>query len=460
MSMLIKNGEIINADGRQKADVLVEDGTIKRIGQKLDAPGDAEIVNARGKYLFPGFIDPHVHIHLPFMGTHAKDTYKTASKAAVVGGTTTLIEMCCPAQSDPILGSFEEWLGKAEGKSACDFSFHMGVPRLDRKAERDLREIVDRGIASFKIFLAYKGAFALSDEDLYKVMGLAKELGVIVTAHCENADLVAALQQKLLAEGKTGTKWHFHSRPPLVEAAGVNQLTTFADMHGTHVYTVHTSCKAAVGAALRARERGVKVWIETLIQYLTHDMTDAERPGFQGAKYVMSPPLRHASNQDYLWNALQQGSINTLATDHAPFDFKKQKEMGRKDFTLIPNGIPSLENRVTMLWTKGVAEGRLDMHRFVDCASTETAKVFGLFPRKGTISVGSDADIVVWDPRYKGKISARKHYMNVDYNPYDGWDIKGRPSLVTVRGKVVARDGEFVGTLGHGQLLKREPTHF
>ncbi len=461
MTMLIRNGEIINADSRVKADILVEDGVIRQIGEKLDAPKGTEVINARGKYVFPGFIDPHVHIYLPFMGTYAKDTYKTASKAAVVGGTTTLIEMCCPGPTDPVMKSYELWRGKAEGNSACDFTFHMGVTRFDKKSEAELRKIVADGISSFKIFLAYKGALGVSDEQLFNVMRLAKELGVIVTAHCENAELVAQMQQRLIDEGKTAPKWHYHSRPPMVEAEGVHHLTTFAAMNGTHVYTVHTSCRESVTAALRARERGVKIWIETLIQYLTHDMTYAEKGGFDRAsRYVMSPPLRHKSNQEYLWHGLQQGFINTLATDHAPFDVKKQKQMGRNDFTKIPNGIPSLEDRVKMFWTHGVCEGRIDMHRFVDCASTQTAKIFGLFPRKGTIAVGSDADIVVWDPKYRGKISARKHYMNIDYNPYEGWTTKGRPALVTVRGETVAKDGEFVGKLGHGQFLSREPTHF
>lgn len=458
--LLIRNGEIVNADGSQKADLLVEEGIITRLGRKLEKPADAEVVDARGKYVFPGFIDPHVHVHLPFMGTFASDTYETASKAAVVGGTTTLIEMCCPTQNESILKAYQEWSGNAEGKSACDYTFHLGVPRLDRKAEGEVREIVREGITSFKVFLAYQGVFNLSDENLYHVLGLAKELGVIVTAHCENADLVALRQQKLLAEGKTSSKWHYHSRPPEVEALGVRHLATFAAMHGTHIYTVHTSCRESVQAALEARAQGTRIWIETLIQYLTHDMTDAEKGSFQGAKFVMSPPLRHASNQEYLWNGLQQGAINTVATDHAPFNFKGQKEMGRDDFTKIPNGIPSLEDRITMLWTEGVCTGRLDPARFVEVGSTAAAKIFGLFPRKGVVAVGADADLVVWDPKYRGKISARRHHMNVDYNPYEGREIKGRPALVTVRGETVAKDGKFVGKTGRGQLVKREPNHF
>ncbi len=460
MALLVKGGEIVTPGERYVADILCENEKITMIGPGIAAPKGATVIDAKGKYVFPGFIDPHVHIFLPFMGTFAKDDYVSASKAALVGGTTTLIEMCCPSRNDEILKSYELWLSKAEGKSACDFTFHMGVSRFDKKAEAELRQIVKSGISSFKIFLAYKNFFGVTDEELYHTLRLAKELGVIVTAHCENDELVAQLQQKLLAEGKTDPKWHYWSRPPRVEAEGVHHLATFAEMHGTHIYTVHTSCQESLRAALRARERGVKIWVETLIQYLTLDMTHAELPRFEGSKYIMSPPLRDKKNQDVFWNALAQGLVSTVATDHAPFDFKSQKPMGRKDFTKIPNGIPSLEDRMTVLWTRGVCENRIDLHQFVDCGSTQAAKLFGLFPRKGAIGIGSDADLVVWDPKYRGKITVKNQYMNVDYNPFEGWAIKGRPSVVTVRGAVAARDGKFVGELGRGKLVKREPNHF
>ena len=460
MSLLIKNGEIVTAGSRSVADVYCEGETITRIGRGLEAPKGATVIDAKGKYVFPGFIDPHVHIYLPFMGTYAKDTYTTASQAALVGGTTTLIEMVCPSRKDPVLKSYELWLGKAEGKSACDFTFHMGVSRFDAETEAELKQIVKGGISSFKVFLAYKDFFGVTDHELYHVLRLAKKLGVIVTAHCENADLVLELQKKLLAEGKTDPKWHYWSRPPRVEAEGVNHLATFAEMHGTHVYVVHTSCEEALSAAVRAKERGVKMWVETLIQYLTLDMRDAEKPKFEGSKFVMSPPLRDKRNQEVFWNALRQGLVSTVATDHAPFDFKGQKVMGKGDFTKIPNGIPSLEDRMTVLWTHGVGQGRLDMHQFVDVASTQAAKIFGLFPRKGTIAVGSDADLVVWDPKYRGTITARKQCMNLDYNPFEGWAITGRPHVVTVRGEVAAKDGKFTGAIGRGKLIKREPSHF
>ena len=460
MSLLIKGGEIVTASERYVADIFCEGETITRIDRNLSAPSDAEVIDASGKYVFPGFIDPHVHIYLPFMGTFAKDTHETASRAALVGGTTTLIEMICPGCNEKPLEAFELWLNKARGASACDFSFHFGVTRYDDEAESDLREIVRRGVSSFKVFLAYKGALGVSDEQLYKTLALAKSLGVITTAHCENADLVAALQKKLLDEGKTGPEWHYWSRPPAVEAEGVHHLMTFAEMTGAHVYVVHLSCEEALLEAIRGAERGVYVWVETLIQYLLLDRTDAEKPDFEGAKAVMSPPLRDKKNQDALWNGLRQRFVSTVATDHAPFDFTTQKSMGRDDFTKIPNGIPSLEDRINLYFTHGVKGGRIDLHRFVETASTQTAKIFGLFPRKGTIQPGSDADLVVYDPNYRGKISAKTHQMNLDYNSFEGFEIEGRPHLVTVRGKVAAREGQFVGDIGYGKFLAREPNHF
>jgi dihydropyrimidinase len=460
MSLLIKGGEIITGNEHFIGDIFCEHERITHIDRNIDAPAGAEVINASGKYVFPGFIDPHVHIYLPFMGTSAKDNHETASRAALVGGTTTFIEMICPARTDRPMEAFELWLGKTRGNSACDFTFHMGVTRFDDEAELDFREIVKRGNSSFKIFLAYKGAFGVDDTELYRTLKLAKELGVIVTAHCENETLVAERQKELLAAGITGPEGHHESRPPRVEAEGVHHLMTFAELTGAHVYIVHLSCDEALREALAARHRGVNVSIETLIQYLVLDKTDAERPEFEGAKFVMSPPLRDKSNQPVLWNGLSSGEIQTVATDHAPFDFKTQKPMGRDDFTKIPNGIPSLQDRVNLLFTHGVKTGKLDLHTFVNVASTNAAKTFGLFPRKGAIQIGADADLVVYDPDYRGKISAKTQLMNVDYSAFEGWDIEGRPDVVTVRGEVAVRDGKFVGTIGRGRMLKREPAHF
>jgi dihydropyrimidinase len=457
MGLLIKNGEIVTADSRYIADLWCEDETITRIERNIIPPPGAEIIDASGHFVFPGFIDPHVHIYLPFMGTFSKDTYETASRAALVGGTTTLIEMCCPSRQDEALAGFETWMEQAAGKSACDYTFHMGVTKFDARTETQLREIVKRGISSFKIFLAYKGAFGIDDTELYRTLKLARELGVIVTAHCENETLVAELQKELMAAGKMDPGQHHESRPPRVEAEGVHHLMTFAELTGARTYIVHLSCEEALRQAIAARQRGVPVAVETLIQYLLLDKTYAERPNFDGAKYVMSPPLREARHQPVLWRGLASGLVQTVATDHAPFDFQTQKVMGREDFTKIPNGIPSLEERVKLLYTHGVTTGKIDLPTFVDVASTQAAKLFGLFPRKGTIQLGADADLVIFDPNYRGTLSARTHQMNVDYNAFEGWKIEGRPHIVTVRGQVAVRSGKFTGTRGRGRFLAREP---
>jgi dihydropyrimidinase len=460
MSLLIKNGRVVTSTEDFVGDVLSEGETITAVGRGLTAPAGAEVVDATGKLVFPGFIDPHVHIYLPFMGTYAKDDYDSASRAALVGGTTSLIEMVCPGRQEDPVEAYKLWKSKAEGLSACDFAFHMGVTRFDETTPAALKEIVADGTASFKVFLAYKGALGVDDEELYKTLTLAKELGVIVTAHCENETLVSQLQAKLLAEGKTGPEWHEPSRPVQVEAEGVRHLMTFAELTGAHVYVVHTSCKGAVHAANEAKLRGVQAWVETVIPYLVLDDTAAQKPDFEGAKYVMSPPIRAARHQPFLWDALRSGAVSTVATDHAPFDFKGQKEMGCGDFTKIPNGIPSVEHRVRLLYTHGVATGRIDLPTFVNAASTQAAKLFGIYPRKGTIAPGADADLVVYDPSVKETLSAKTHLMATDYDAFEGWQVEGRCDLVTVRGKKMVEAGKFVGKLGHGKFLKRESTHF
>jgi dihydropyrimidinase len=455
MSLLIRNGEIITADSRYHADILVEGEVITQIGADLQAPEGAEVIDATGKYVFPGFIDPHVHIYLPFMGTVTRDDHSSGSQAALLGGTTTFIEMLAPPRSDDLLEAYELWTSMAAGSSACDYTFHIGVTRFDDSTEAALRQLVAQGMTSFKVFLAYKGAFGIDDEELFRALTLARELGVTVAAHCENSELVAQLQQRLLSEGKTGPEWHEPSRPEQVEADGVHHFTTYLELTGATGYIVHLSCESALRVALDARKRGVKLGIEVVIPHLVLDKSYAELPDFEGAKYVMSPPLRDKRNQGPLWSALQQGAIDTVATDHAPFDFAGQKDMGRDNFTHIPNGIPSIEDRVNLLYTYGVSRGQLDINRFVAAASTNAAKAFGLFPRKGTISVGSDADLVIFDPHYRGVLSAGTQRMAADYNGFEGMQIDGRAETVTVRGRVAVQDARFVGAPDWGQLLRR-----
>ena len=459
MALLIKNGDIVTADSRFRGDIFVEDETITRIGTNLEAPPGTEVIDASGKLVFPGFIDPHVHIYLPFMATFAKDTHTTGSIAALVGGTTTFIEMCCPSRLDDALEGYQLWRSKAAGNSACDYTFHMSVTKFEDKTEGQLREIVADGISSFKIFLAYKNFFGVDDGEMYQTLTLAKKLGVIVTAHCENAELVGRLQQTLIAQGKTGPEWHEPSRPESVEAEGTNRFATFLETTGAAGYVVHLSCEPALRVATRAKERGTRLSIESVLPHFLLDKTYAERPGVEGMKHVMSPPLRDKRNQQALWDALSVGIIDTVGTDHCPFD-AEQKLLGKDAFTQIPNGIPGIEERVNLLYTQGVKTGRLDLHRFVDAASTRAAKLFGLFPRKGTIAVGSDADLVIYDTSYRGVLSAKTQHGNNDYCGFEGMPVEGRPSVVTVRGKVQVRDGEFIGDPHRGRMLKREPNHF
>src|ERR1700677_1104269 len=459
MRLLIKGGEIVTAESRSRGDIFIENETISSIGNDLHVPPGTELINATGKFVFPGFIDPHVHIHLPFMATFARDTHATASKAALIGGTTTFIEMCCPSRNEDALEGYHTWKQKAEGKSACDYAFHMAVTRYDANTEAQLREIVRDGTASFKIFLAYKNFFGVTDEEMFSTLKLAAELGVITTAHCENAELVGQLQQLLLAEGKTGPEWHEPSRPEAVEAEGTSRFATFLEQTGATGYVVHLSCAPALRAAVEARLRGVEIYIESVLPHFLLDKSYAERPGVEGMKHVMSPPLREKRNQSSLWTALQAGLIDTVGTDHCPFDLE-QKLLGAQAFTQIPNGIPGIEDRVNLMYTYGVKRGALDIHRFVDALSTRPAKIFGLFPHKGTIAVGADADLVIYDPEYRGRLSSETHHANNDYNGFEGWSIDGRPSVVTVRGKVQVRDGEFVGDPGRGKMLKRTPHHF
>lgn len=456
MGLLIRGGEIVTNTDRSFADVYVEDELVTEIGTNISVPAETEVIDATDKLVFPGFIDPHVHIHLPFMGTFAKDDYKTASTAALVGGTTALIEMCCPSRGEDAMEQYNVWKVKAAGLSACDYTFHIAVTRFDEQTEKQLREIVADGTTSFKIFLSYKGFFGVDDGEMYQTLKLAHELGVVVTAHCENAELVSRLQAELIAQGKTGPEWHEPSRPETVEAEGTTRFATFLETTGATGYVVHLSCEAALKAALDAKARGVKISVESVLPHFLLDKTYAERDGVEGLKYVMSPPLRDKRNQDVLWKALEAVEIDTVGTDHCPFDIE-QKLMGKDAFTLIPNGIPGIEDRVNLMYTYGVSRGELSVNRFVDALSTRAAKLFGLYPKKGTIAVGSDADLVIYDPAYRGTISAKTQHMNCDYSGFEGVEIDGRPSVVTVRGKVQVRDGEFVGQIGRGQFLRRKP---
>ncbi|MCH2161868.1 MAG: dihydropyrimidinase [Phycisphaerales bacterium] len=463
MALLIKNGLVVNADSEQEADVLVEGEKIARIEEGIDPatlPEGTEVIDAAGKYVFPGFIDPHVHIHLPFMGTNAIDDHDSATRAALVGGTTTIIEMICPGPDEEPREAFETWKGLAEAGANCDYTFHLSVVRFDELAERQIRELVaNEGVASFKIFLAYKGALDIADENLLPLLELARELGVIVTAHCENAEAIDAMQARLIAEGKTGPEWHEPSRPRSVEASGVNHLCTFAELTGAHIYIVHTSCGAALQQACDARSRGVNVWVESVAPHLVLDKTWAERPDFQGAKFVMSPPLRDAEEHEPLWQGIAARDISTIGTDHAPFNFHGQKDMGTEAFTKIPNGIPSIQERVDLVHTHGVHAGRIDRMTMVDACSTQAAKIFGMYPQKGAVAIGSDADIVIYDPAVEGVFSHAESLSRADYSGFEGMPRLGAVDTVLLRGQVLVRGGNFHGGERTGRYVLRTCSH-
>jgi len=459
MSLLIQGGELITASSRSRADIYCEGETITRIAAHITPPPDCEVLPARGCLVFPGFVDPHVHVYLPTPSTTAKDTHETAGKAALLGGTTCYIEFVIPARTEEPRDALETWRAAAAGRSPADYSFHMAVTRYDASVAEQLEHIVSsEGITSFKVHLAYKDYLEVSDSELYHILGLARRLGAITIAHCENAAAVELLRRQLVSAGRRAPRWHYYSRPPEVEEEGTRHFLFFAALQQAPAYIAHLSSRAALAVAMQAVGKGQRVWIETLIQFLLLDKSYAELPDFEGAKYVMSPPLREKEDRSALWAALAAGNISTVGTDHAPFDFHGQKDLGRDDFTRIPNGLPGIEERVKLLYTHGVLGGRIDLHRFVDAASTRPARIFGLFPRKGTIQVGADADLVVWNPDWQGTISAATHHMNVDYSPYEGWKITGRAEYVTVRGRLMVEKGRFVGPVDHGRFIGRNPS--
>ena len=453
---VIKGGTIYTPDSILLGDVGIVDGVISVIQEGGGLEGE-RVIDATGKLVFPGFIDPHVHIHLPFMGTNAIDDHESASKAALVGGTTTIIEMICPGPDDEPASAFNEWKTLAEEGCCCDFTFHLAVVRFDALAQKQLRELVaEEGVQSFKIFLAYKGALDISDDDLLELMKMCKELGVTLTAHCENAEAVDSMQRKFLAEGKNGPEWHEPSRPRSVEADGVNHLCSFAELTGATIYIVHTSCGIAVDRAIEASGRGVDVTVEAVAPHLVLDKTYVERDDFEGAKFVMSPPLRDEVEHDALWRGLASGAVSTIGTDHAPFNFHGQKDMGREAFTLIPNGIPSIQERVDLVHTYGVCTGKIEMQTMVDACSTNVAKQFNMYPRKGAIQVGSDADIVVYDANFVGTFKHVDGLSKVDYSGFEGMERKGRSDVVLLRGKVVAEQGVFTGKCAGGKYIPRK----
>lgn len=453
MGLLIRGGEVATAAGRRRADVWCEGECIAEVASEIKPPPGATVVEAAGKLVLPGFVDPHVHAYLPLTHTQAKSDYANCTRAALLGGTTCVMDFAGSGLEPDLDAAWAAWEAQAAEKAACDYAWHLTLTRFDETTRRQLEKYVAQGLRSVKVYLAYKRTLAIGDEDLFRVLEFAAAHDVVAMAHCENADLVAALQRRLLAEGKTGPEWHGPSRPPLVEAEGVCRFLTFAAATGAKAYVVHVSSAEALAMADRFRGKLKDLYLETMIHYLVLDRSYAERPDFEGAKWVLSPPLREKSDQDALWAALADGRIDTLATDHCPFDFRGQKELGRGDFTKIPNGIGGVEERAALAFTAGVAGGKLALERLVAVAAENPAKIFGLYPRKGTIAPGADADLVVWNPAARRTISQATQSLPVDYNPYEGFAVRGAPEVVALRGTIMVRDGRFVGPAGQGRRL-------
>jgi len=449
----IKNGTVVTADLTYKADVQIENGVISAIGPDLSGGEELDATNC---YVMPGGIDPHVHLEMPFMGTYSTDDFESGTRAGLSGGTTMVVDFCLPSPGQSLLEAIQMWDNKST-KANCDYSFHMAITWWGEQVFNEMETVVkEKGINTFKHFLAYKGALMVNDDELYASFQRCAELGAIPMVHAENGDVVAELSAKLLADGNNGPEAHAYSRPPQVEGEATNRAIMIADMAGAPLYVVHTSCEDSHEAIRRARQQGKRVWGEPLIQHLTLDETEYFNKDWDhAARRVMSPPFRNKQHQDSLWAGLQAGSLSVVATDHCAFT-TEQKRYGVGDFTKIPNGTGGLEDRLPMLWTYGVATGRLTMNEFVAVTSTNIAKIMNLYPIKGAVLVGADADLVVWDPSKEKTIAAASQQSAIDYNVFEGKYVKGLPRYTLTRGRIAVSDGEVQTKEGHGKFVKRQ----
>ena len=453
---VIRNGTIVTATDTYAADLGIAGGRITAIGAGLPIENAQKVIEARGMLVIPGGIDVHTHLDMPFGGTKSADDFESGTIAAAYGGTTTLIDFAIQYKGQTLRHALDIWMKKAEGKATIDYAFHCIITDIEGAQLDELKAFVREGVPSFKLFMAYPGVFMLDDASIFKTMNAAADCGGMICMHAENGGAIDVIVQRALAEGKRSPKYHALTRPTTAEAEATNRAIALAEIAGTPVYIVHLSCNEALEKVREARDRGLRVYAETCPQYLYLSLDDMNAPGFEGAKYVFTPPLREKWNQEKLWQGLAQDDLQVVSTDHCPFCMKEQKELGKDDFTKIPNGGPGIEHRLSLIYSGGVNGGKFSANRFVQLVSTAPAKLFGLYPRKGTIAVGSDADVVIFDANEQQTISVATHHMRVDYSMFEGTRVKGVTKTVLSRGNVIIDNGKFVGRAGAGQFLKRE----
>jgi len=455
-TVLIKNGTVVTATDKYDADVYIVGETVHTIGKNLDFKAD-KVIDAKGKYLFPGGIDCHTHMELPFMGTFSSDDFHTGTLGGLHGGTTSIVDFAIQTQGSTLNAALDDWHRKADGKAVGDYAFHVGVTDFNPKTKAEIKDIVEkRGATSFKVFMAYKGALMVDDRQIMELMNETRKYGGIVIAHCENGDMQDELVKEHTDAGHTEPKYHALCHPEISEAEASGRFMDLAYHTKNPCYIVHMTCEGALNRVKEAAKRNQKVNVETCIQYLVLNDELYEKPGFEGSKWVFSPPLRKPKDQEALWASMRQGIVETVATDHCPFCLD-QKNMGLKDFSKIPNGAPGIENRMELLFSEGVVKNRISLNKFVETSSTNAAKIFGMFPKKGTIAIGSDADIVIFDPTEKHTMSVTNHHMNCDYSAYEGMEVTGKTKTVLLRGTVAIEDGKALVGKGFGRYISRAP---
>ena len=454
MSLILKGGKIVSYKITYFSDIKVDGEKIVEIGENLESK-DCEIIDVSGSYIIPGGVDTHTHFDLDTGTTITADDFISGTKAAIAGGTTTILDFATQSKGKSLKAGLEEWHHKARNKAYCDYGFHMAITDWSDSVCDEMDEMIKQGVSSFKLYMAYKGTLQVDDSVIYKALEKSKNIGAIIGFHCENGDLVCELVDKNLKENHISPQYHAASRPPMLEAEATSRLMKIAEITKSKVCVVHLSCKESLDEVLKAKERGVDVVVETCPQYLLLNEDKYKLEGFEGAKYVMSPPLRNVKNNDILWKALEQNQIDTIGTDHCSFNYKKQKELGIEDFSKIPNGAPGVEHRVGLLYTYGVSTNKISINRMVELLSTNPAKIYGLYPQKGAIEVGSDADLVVLNPNKTKVIKAEDQVQNVDYTPYENYRLNCEIERVYLRGKEVSRNGKVIDNFPTGKYLKR-----